>query len=245
MERNKIIVVIGGNRGIGAAIVVALLDHGFRVACLSRKGEAPEGLAEDCAQRCISLRCDVTDAASIREAFVQASGHGEIGGMVNSAGIHAMGPSHSFTPDQFLVVLQTNAVGMFSACQEIHPYLAGKKGALIVNIGSFFDKLGVPGNAAYCASKAAVGAVTRCLAVEWAPLNIRVVNVAPGYIDTDMARAQMGDESFRKYLARRIPGGSIGAPEDVGDLVGAMFANDIRFLTGETIYVDGAQSIAH
>jgi NAD(P)-dependent dehydrogenase (short-subunit alcohol dehydrogenase family) len=125
----------------------------------------------------------------------------------------------------------------------VYPYLEAR-GGTIVNIGSFFDKLGVKRNLAYCASKAAVGAITRCLAVEWATKNIRVLDVAPGYIETDLNKEAMQGK-LKAFLESRIPAGKPGTPESVARLVAALFAEDIPFLTGETIYIDGGQGMAH
>ena len=88
--------------------------------------------------------------------------------------------------------MATNATSVLLGCQAAYPHLVAHGGGLIVNIGSFFDKLGVKRNLAYCASKAAVGAMTRCLAVEWAGKGIRVLDVAPGYIRTDLNAAALG-----------------------------------------------------
>ena len=118
-------------------------------------------------------------------------------------------------------------------------------GGVIVNIGSLFDKLGVPDNLAYCASKAAVGAMTRCMAVEWAHEGIRVINVAPGYIKTDLNRDFLAREKVHAWMQQRIPVGGPGSAGEVAKLVGALCQDQISFLTGETIYVDGAQGINH
>jgi NAD(P)-dependent dehydrogenase (short-subunit alcohol dehydrogenase family) len=139
--------------------------------------------------------------------------------------------------------MDVNARSVFVACREVYPHLA-RAGGTIVNIGSFFDKLGVKRNLAYCASKAAVGAITRCLAVEWAPKKIRVLDVAPGYIETELnAEAMQGP--LRAFLEARVPTGGPGGVHDVARLVAALFAEDIGFLTGETIYLDGGQGMAH
>jgi NAD(P)-dependent dehydrogenase (short-subunit alcohol dehydrogenase family) len=113
-----------------------------------------------------------------------------------------------------------------------------------VNIGSFFDRMGVKRNLAYCASKAALGAITRCLAVEWAAKGIRAVDVAPGYIKTDLNAEAMSGTALAEFLAKRIPVGGPCSPEDVARLVAAMFAEELPFLTGETIYIDGGQGVA-
>ena len=245
MDRNSIIVVTGSNRGIGASIVVALARSGFRVGCLSRKGLPTDGLSTADAARCINVACDVTSRDSVRGAFAKVAESGPIGGLVNNAGIHIYGPSASFAAEDYAAVMETNATSVFTACQEVYPYLKKSPSTLIVNIGSFFDKLGVKQNLAYCASKAVVGAITRCLAVEWAAAGVRVVDVAPGYIVTDFNREEIASGPLREFISRRIPGGEPGTTDDVAKLVGALYAQDIPFLSGETIYIDGAQGIAH
>ncbi len=249
MTAQDTIIVTGASRGIGAAIAVALADAGYRVACLSRRGELPQvdGTAADVLGRCTAIACDVTDSASVKAAFEQAAGNGErIVGLVNNAGVHLEGPSHSFAIAEYEQVFATNATSVFTGCQIAYPLLVAAGGGVIVNIGSFFDKLGVKRNLAYCASKAAVGAITRCLAVEWAGKNIRVIDVAPGYIVTDLNRASMEEGSaLREYLSKRIPGREPGTAADVAALVAALFTPASRFLSGETIYIDGAQGIAH
>lgn len=243
MDRNSIIIVTGTSRGIGASIAAELARAGFRVGCLSRQGKAPAGLSPADAARCISVACDVTSRDSVRKAFANVAESGPIGGLVNNAGILIEGPSASFAAEDFAAVMETNATSVFTACQEVYPYLTKSPATLIVNIGSFFDKLGVKGSLAYCASKAAVGAITRCLAVEWAAAGVRVVDVAPGYIVTDFNKEALASGPLRKFLSRRIPGGEPGSTGDVAKLVGALYAHDIPFLSGETIYIDGAQGV--
>jgi NAD(P)-dependent dehydrogenase (short-subunit alcohol dehydrogenase family) len=134
---------------------------------------------------------------------------------------------------------------VFVACREIYPHLKAAGGGTIVNVGSFFDKLGVSENVAYCASKAALGALTRCLAVEWASDNIRVLDVAPGYIETDLNRDFLARDKVKAWLERRVPVGRAGTAEEVARLVGSIFFENIAFLTGETIYLDGGQGMNH
>jgi NAD(P)-dependent dehydrogenase (short-subunit alcohol dehydrogenase family) len=130
------------------------------------------------------------------------------------------------------------------ACREAYPHLA-KAGGSIINIGSFFDRMGVPNNLAYCASKAAVGAITRCLAVEWAKDKIRVIDVAPGYIETDLNREHLARDKVQAWMKSRIPVGRPGTPDEVARLVAALLVEDIPFMTGETIYLDGGHGMNH
>ena len=129
------------------------------------------------------------------------------------------------------------------ASRELYPGMRDQGGGLIINMGSFFDRLGVAGSVAYCASKAAVGALTRCLAVEWALDNIYVINVAPGYVETDLSSAYLEDDENRKWLNARIPIGTPAQPSEVATLVGQILESGGALLTGQTVYMDGAHSI--
>jgi len=163
---------------------------------------------------------------------------------VNNAGMHLQGKSSNFPIADYEKVMVANATSVFAVSQVAYPYLVRAAGALIVNIGSFYEKLGVRSNVAYCASKAAVGAITRCLAVEWARDQIRVINVAPGYIETDLNRDELNAGSLRAFLEKRIPTGGPGSVSDVASLVSMLYQLPGRFLTGETLYVDGGQGMA-
>ena len=243
----KVIAVTGASRGIGAAIALELFRRGNVVGCLTRSGKGPEAAGADAGSegRFINISCDVTRHATVKDALARlADTAGTLSGLVNNAGIHLDGPTHELPTATYEQVMATNATSVFVCAREAYPHLARAGGGIIVNIGSFFDKIGVKRNLAYCASKAAVGAMTRCLAVEWAAKGIRVVDVAPGYIETDLNRDAFAGP-LRDFLAKRIPGGRHGTAEDVARLVAAIFTEDIPFLTGETIYLDGAQGIAH
>jgi NAD(P)-dependent dehydrogenase (short-subunit alcohol dehydrogenase family) len=242
------IVVTGASRGIGAAIAHRLAQQGHFVACLSRTGAPPAipNASADVINHWLPLQADVTDVTSLRVAFEAIIARGlQITGLVNNAGVHLEGPSAEISSDHWREVLDTNATSVLTTSQVAYPALLAAGGGLIVNIGSFFDKMGVKRNLAYCASKAAVGAITRCLAVEWANKGIRVIDVAPGYIQTDLNADALSKGPLRAYLEKRIPAGEPGTADDVASLVASLFADGGRFLTGETIYIDGAQGIAH
>jgi NAD(P)-dependent dehydrogenase (short-subunit alcohol dehydrogenase family) len=242
------IVVTGASRGIGAAIALALAEHGHHVACVARSGDAPahDAVPAAVAARWTAWKADVTQPGALQDLFARMASEGWcIKGLVNNAGLHMHSPSSEMPLDQWHQVMDINATSVVTASQAAYPHLVAAGGGLIVNIGSFFDKLGVKHNLAYCASKAAVGAITRCLAVEWASKGIRVIDVAPGYIQTDLNAASMEAGPLRAYLEKRIPGGRPGTAADVGALVAALFATGAGFLSGETIYIDGGQGIAH
>jgi NAD(P)-dependent dehydrogenase (short-subunit alcohol dehydrogenase family) len=248
MTGQRVIAVTGASRGIGASIALELARRGFRVGCLSRKGGGLERIAipTDLAGSFVNIACDVTDEASAKralEALVNQAGG--LHGLVNNAGIHLDGPSDRLQTSVFETVMKTNATAVYTTCREAYPHLLKSGGGIIVNIGSFFDKIGVKRNVPYCAAKAAVGAITRCLAVEWGAKGISVVDVAPGYIETDLNRAALTQAPLKDYLARRIPTGGPAEADVIARMVAAIFCENIAFLNGETIYVDGGQGIAH
>jgi NAD(P)-dependent dehydrogenase (short-subunit alcohol dehydrogenase family) len=248
-RHRPLVVVTGASRGIGAAIATALARQGLDVACLSRSGALPAlGFDADAiAGRLHAVTADVTQPESIRQALRSLADRGwSVTGLVNNAGVHVDAASASVELAQWRHVMDVNATSVVTACQAAYPHLVASGGGLIVNIGSFFDKLGVKRNLAYCASKAAVGAITRVLAVEWAGMGIRVIDVAPGYIVTDLnADAMAAGGPLRAYLEKRIPGREPGTAADVAALVAALYACGSAFISGETIYIDGAQGIAH
>ena len=244
-DEANLVAVTGASRGIGSAIARSLAGAGYRVACLTRKGMGVEDQNTDhLAQQLIPLRCDVTDDANVRAALAQAVHQaGPLYGLVNNAGVHADGDSHTFSTESFKRVLETNVAAIFACAREAYPHLRANQGGLIVNIGSYYDHVGVPRHAAYCASKAAIGAITRCLAVEWASESIRCIDVAPGFIATDLNAPYRASDSFNRYIAKTVPVGRPGTPEEVAALVRALFDAEIPYLTGSTVYVDGGHGI--
>lgn len=230
------IIVTGSSRGIGAAISTELAARGHSVVGLSRSGATPAGTG---------VACDLTNEAALMAAIAGVAAQGPIIGLVNNAGAHEATPTRSLTVAAFEAAIRLNSTAVLVACREAQPHLKAAGGGLIINIGSFFEKLGVPQNVAYCASKAAVGAMTRCMAAEWAKDGIRVLTVAPGYIRTDLNSDFLDSEKAKAWIARRVPLGRPGAPEEVARLIALLFCEDIGFLTGETITIDGGQGHAH
>ena len=229
------IIVTGASRGIGWAIAAELARRDFSVVGLSRSGDVPSGRG---------LCCDIADESAVRDAIALIAREGPIMGLVNNAGTHSGGPSAELSVDEYERVMKINATSVMVASREVHPHLQAAGRGLIVNLGSFFDKIGAAQQLAYSASKAAIGAMTRVLAVEWARDGISVINVAPGYIKTEFSDMWQ-DEKALAWLAQRVPLRRGGEPEEVARFVAALFSEDIPFLTGETIYIDGAHALHH
>lgn len=246
--KSGIIAVTGASRGLGAAISLALLRNGFCVACLSRTGNEPRGIDDESTlrERLITIACDVCDDVSLAACFKSLSKRdGGLRALINNAGIHASGASARFRTIDFEALLRTNTIAVFSASREAYPYLKQAGGTAIINIGSFMERIGAAHNACYSASKAAVGALTRSLAVEWARDQIAVLNVAPGYVETDLNTDYLTRDDVKAYFARQTPIGRPALPEEVGRLIANLLNSDLTLLTGQTISADGGHSIAH
>ncbi len=242
MPGGKVIAVTGASRGIGSGLVAELAARGQTVGCLSRKGRGPED--HEVAGNLINLVCDMEDEAQIAAALAAlAKQSGRIDVLINNAGLHHEGVSAEYPKADFARVLATNVTGPFLACREVYPHMVANGGGLIINIGSFFDRLGAKRNMAYNCSKVALGALTRTLAVEWAREKIRLIDVAPGFVTTDLNAEYMAQDSFRAFIRRRIPTGEASSVEEVARLVAMLVAEDLPSLTGETIVMDGGQSI--
>lgn len=229
------IIITGASKGIGAAIAADLAGRGYQPVCLSRSGDGSIGQ---------QIICDMTDEDAVKDTFARIARQGPVVGLVNNAGVHILGAAATLSTTDFNRSFALNTTAVMVASREIYPHLKDK-GGIIVNMGSFFDRIGVPDNLAYCSSKAAVAAMTRVLAVEWAGDGIRVLNIAPGYIETDLNRDYLGRDKVKAWMKGRIPTGAPGHVAEIARLIGAIYQENINFLTGETIYVDGGQGINH
>ncbi len=242
MADRKVIAVTGASRGIGAGIVAELARRGHTVGCLSRKGRGPED--HEIEGDLINLACDMMDEDQIKTALAAlADRAGRIDVLVNNAGLHLEGPSAEFPTADFERVLATNITGPFLACREVYPHMVAQGGGLIINIGSFFERLGAKRNLAYNCTKSALGALTRTLAVEWAKERIRILDLAPGFVATDLNADHMAKDSFKDFVSRRIPVGHTASVEEVARFVAVLAEEDLPSLTGETIFMDGGQNI--
>ena len=224
------------DRRVEDFLLEELARRGHLVYGLSRSGTAPAGIA---------IKCDVTEEAMVRETFARIDTEAAIGGLVNNAGVHLASPAATLATADYETVMAVNATAVMVAAREAFPYLAAHAPAKIINMGSFFDKMGVPDNLAYCASKAAVAAITRCLATEWSSKGISIVNVAPGYVETPLNKDYLGREKIRQWMRERIPLGRVGTAAEVARFIGLLFEDDMPYLTGETIYMDGGHGMNH
>jgi len=244
----KIAVVTGASRGIGRAIAKVLSKYGACVLCCARN----EGLLKDlCAGieaeggRAHPIKVDLGNSEERREFVREVLGRfGKVDVLINNAGIHIQKSSYELTDEDFLKVMEVNFFSMFSLAREFAKSMRENGGGKIINIGSFWGKLGVSKNLAYCVSKAAIESMTKCLAVEWARDKICVNTVAPGHILTDISKSALENEKLRKIILDKIPMKRVGEPEEVAYLVAFLCSDKANYITGHTYYIDGGELIA-
>src|SRR5881296_2868770 len=233
--KGRVALVTGASRGIGRAIALALGGAGADAACCARSEEQVEGTAAEIrggGSRARGFRLDVTQRLEIERTVREVEAAlGPVDILVNNAGITLEKKTVEVTDEEWELVLTTNLTSMFRL-------------AKIINIGSMYGPIGVPRYAAYCASKAAVEALTRSLGAEWARHGIQVNCLAPGYMNTDIPRAALGDEKKRGFFLSKVPARRIGEPEEVGPLAVYLASAASDFMTGQTVYLDGGQTIA-
>jgi NAD(P)-dependent dehydrogenase (short-subunit alcohol dehydrogenase family) len=244
----RVALVTGASRGIGRAIALALGGAGAAVACAARSLQQVEATAAQlvaAGHRAQGVRMDVTRADEVAAAVQEAETVlGPIDILVNNAGITLEKKTLEVTDEDWDAVLATNVTSMFRCARAVAPGMIRLGRGKIINIGSMYGVIGVPRYAAYCASKAAVDGLTRSLAAEWARHGIQVNCLAPGYMNTDIPREAMADERARALLLSRVPARRIGEPEEAGALAVYLASPASDFMTGQTVYLDGGQTIA-
>jgi len=239
----KVALVTGGGRGLGRGMAFALAQAGADVAVTSRTKSQLEETAkaiEALGRRAFAVTCDVTQPESIEktvEAVLDRFGRLDI--LVNAAGVNKRMPSLEVTPELWDLIVDTNLKGTFFCCQAAAKVMKEQGGGKIINIGSLASEIGLPRRAPYTAAKSGVLGLTKALAVEWAPYNICVNAIGPGYYRTEMTEPLFADKEWTKKLLARIPMKRAGLPEDLAGAVIFLASKASDYVTGQIIYVDG------
>ncbi|PIE08070.1 MAG: sorbitol dehydrogenase [Rhodobacterales bacterium] len=245
----KVALVTGGARGIGQAICRAYVAEGAKVAVADMLAGEAEALAKELGENAIGLAMDVTDLDAIA-AGVKAVEEkwGGIDILVNNAGIFNMASLDRITPEDYRKQYDVNVGGPLFVSQAVVPGMKARGGGAIVNFSSQAGRRGEPNIAIYCSSKAAVISVTQSLALELAGDNIRVNAIAPGVVDTPMWKVV--DSQFAEYehkaigqkkreVGEAVPLGRMGDPADVAGPAVFLASDDARYVTAQTLNVDG------
>ena len=238
----KTAIVTGGSRGIGRAIVELLAAEGADVTFFYRDNAAAAtdvvAAVRARGAAIAALQVDIRDSVACAAAVDGvAERRGRIDILVNNAGITRDNALAAFDDDDVAAVLDTNVIGVFNVTRAVVPYMTSQRAGTIVNLSSVSGDKGGRGQTNYAASKGAINAFTRALAVELAPRRIRVNAVAPGMIETEMSagvREQSGDEALKKILLRRY-----GQPEDIAYTVWFLVSAYASYVTGQVLSVDG------
>lgn len=239
--QGKTALIAGG--GIGGVLAAALAEAGAvvgihdiaaeRLAETQRAVEAVGGQA-------IPLDADLQEVATCRDLIADAhNALGRLDILVNCAGMNRRKPIAAVTQDDFDTIVAVNLRSIYFLCQAAHPIMRAQGGGKIIQIGSINIFYGLDTVSVYGLAKAALAQLTRVMAVEWAPDNIQVNCLAPGFMDTPLSRPVWADEHKANWLRRRIPARRPGQPAELVGLLLLLASPASSYLTGQTIVVDG------
>ena len=236
--------LVVGAGGIGTALAAGLAQHGADVAVADRDtGRAEKAASGVRAFGCRTLArtVDVTDEPSVNGLAAELSGSwGGVDILVNTAGVAARLPSVSVPIEKLRETIEVNAIGTFICCRAFGKEMIARGGGKIVNISSVRAQYGARrGMADYCASKGAVDALTRQLAVEWAPYRVYVNAIAPTVVETALTTSILSDPEVAAGLAQQIPLGRWAQPEDLVGPVLFFASAASGYVTGQILFVDG------
>jgi 2-deoxy-D-gluconate 3-dehydrogenase len=245
---DRVAIVTGASRGLGRAMAVALAEAGADVAVAARAKVDLDETAHEIerrGRRALVVPTDVSAYAHV-EALVNRTIE-QLGGLhivVNNSGIATVAPVAEMSPEVFARILEVNLIGVFNGCRAAASHLISQKSGKVINLGSVLGQVGLPGYAAYAASKAGVAGFTRALAAEWARYNIQVNALAPGWFVTDMNAEAFADAGISARLLRDVPARRTGRLEEIGPLIVYLASRASDFMTGQTVYLDGGHSAA-
>ena len=229
-EQPRSILVTGGARGIGAAIVEAFLAQGHRVAAASTSGEAPQGA--------LGIACDVTDPASVDAAFAQAEeAHGPVEVVVANAGITKDNLFVQLRDEDWDQVIDVNLTATFRLARAATKLMMRKRFGRIIGITSVVGVTGNAGQVNYVSSKAGLIGMMKSIGQEYARRNVTANCIAPGFIATAMTDA-LNDKQKEGILAK-VPAGRLGSPDDIAAAAVYLSSNEAAYVTGQTIHVNG------
>lgn len=236
----KTVLVTGAASGIGAAIATAFAAEGARLLVADRDGDAAAKLAAELGGAARALPVDVADGASVTALVADLEAADiEPDILVNNAGINLRGGiARDEAEDDWDRILAVNVTGAYWLTRRLLPVLA-QRGGVVINLASIQSFIAFPNSIAYTASKGAVAQMTKAMAVEFAPLGVRVNAVAPGFVATKMTEPTRADAARLETLHRRIPLGRFATPDEIADPVLFLASRKARYMTGAIVPVDG------
>lgn len=243
----KVAIVTGAGRGLGRIIARTLSDAGANVVVASRTPAQLQEFVEDAEARgrsALAMPTDVTDEGAVDDlvsATVQRFGRVDI--LVNNSGVVDTSPLLEQAPAAWDRVIDTKPAWYYLVTRAVGAHLVAQGSGKVINIASNFALMGVANHAAYSASKAAVIAFTKSIAVEWARAGVQVNAIAPGYFETDLNAGMRADEEMTSRVLRAIPARRMGSPIELKPWILLLAGTASDFMTGEVIVIDGGQSV--
>ena len=238
----KVALITGSSRGIGRAEAIKLAHDGYAVCinCVEREDKAQEAVEQLVSGGCEAMwyKADVSDSTAVKQMVAAIEEKlGVVTLLVNNAGIAKQCLFQDMSEDYWRHIFDVNLNGAFNTIQAVLPHMLHEHSGCIINTSSIWGQHGASCEVAYSATKHAIIGLTRSLAQELAPTNIRVNCVAPGVIDTDMVQV-LGEETLAA-LAGDTPVGRLGRPEDIAEIVSFLASDAASFITGQVITSDG------
>ena len=242
----KVAVVTGARQGIGRGIALKLAEAGADITVSDISLEDCQKVVDEIKsqeRKGLAVKCDVTQKSEVEEMVAQTVKElGKVDILVNNAGIYAPKPFLELTEEEWDRTVDIDLKGQFLCAQAAAKEMAKNKWGRIINIASIASGqvgAGVLASAHYCAAKGGVTGMTEALALELAPMGIRVNAVGPGAIDTPMTKGAFVDEQVKKSFLARVPVGRIGQPEDIAGMVVYLASDEADYVNGATIFIDG------
>lgn len=239
---DKVALITGGSRGIGKAIALELAKNGADIVINYAGNEAAalqvKNEVEALGHKAIIVKADVSKTEEVESMFKEIiEAFGKLDILVNNAGITRDTLALRMKEEDWDAVINTNLKGVFLCAQKASKLMVKQRSGRIVNISSIVGSTGNAGQLNYVAAKAGVMGMTKTLAKEFASRGITVNAVAPGFIDTDMT--DVLKEEVRNELIKQIPMGVLGEPEDIANAVVFLVSKESKYITGQTIHVNG------
>lgn len=242
---DDVAVVTGAASGIGRAIAVTLAEHGAFVVGLDRR-EHPRGDGpsfREVVERGELVRGDVTNPGDVERALAAAAERGGATIAVNNAGVGSQGRIDEVSLEEWRRAFAVHVEGAYHLCRRVLPAMADRGDGAVVTTSSMWGVRGFPGRADYAAAKGALVNLTRQLATDFSPAGVRVNAVAPGFVKTEFSAGVWRDDEARAYDLEYVESRTLlpylGEPEDVGNVVAFLASDAARFVTGQTVVVDG------
>jgi NAD(P)-dependent dehydrogenase (short-subunit alcohol dehydrogenase family) len=241
---NKTAIITGAGSGIGRAIALAFAREDAKVVLVGRRKEKLEETAHAAGDSPLVIPTDVTQSSEIARVLEDTARHfGAIHVLVNNAGRLHIGTAEQITEAQWDETFNVNVRGLWLFSRAVLPYFRKAKGGSIINIASVLGINGVRLRAAYAASKGAVVLITKCMAIDHGPENIRVNAICPSFVETDLTaeviRNAPNPESVRKERIGVHPIGRLGQPEDIAGFAVYLASDESLWVTGTALPVDG------